>query len=310
MRQCRPHRLVSFVCKQLYLHFSLLDIISEVHYILPMEERSVRYNEQEQMHAPAAETNLPAPMVERAFRLLDLLSVTEEGLTLSELARSLHMSKSSLHGLLKTLEKTQAIEQIEERRFILGPHIYDLAQSYIQRAGLRQFALPAMQRLASSTGETVCLGRVEAKGVRIIECTVDEGEQIGLHIAVRRGMRLPLLAGATGLCVLATWPLAQREHYLRTHPLPHFTDQSITDPVLFLAKVEEVARSGRCIDHGAYLLGVNAVAVPIFSAGQTLAALLWVVGFASRFQGESLERAAEHLCVEARTISLALGASS
>src|SRR5437879_4105462 len=115
----------------------------------------------EQLEAEASPGVIPAPMVERAFRLLDLLSESEEGLTLSDLARALAMSKGSMHGLLKTLESSGAVEQVEERRFVLGPRIYDLAQAYIQRAGLRRFAVPAMRRLASTTGETVCLGKVE-----------------------------------------------------------------------------------------------------------------------------------------------------
>src|SRR5712692_10656134 len=227
-----------------------LDIFPKFGYSVLMEEQAVQYSEQtdgyqETTTAPV----VPAPMVERAFRLLDLLSVTEEGLTLSDLARSLNMSKGSLHGLLKTLESSGAIEQEEDRRFVLGPRIYDLAQSYIQRAGLRHFALPAMHRLATSTGETVCLGRIEQKGVRIIESIVDEVQQAGLHIAARRGMRIPLLAGACGVIALASWPLAQRENYLRNHPLPRFTEHSITDPQRFLARVEEVARTGISIDH-------------------------------------------------------------
>lgn len=276
-----------------------------------MKEQSVQYGEQnEERVGPAPAQELPAPMVERAFRLLDLLSVTEEGLTLSDLARSLNMSKSSIHGLLKTLESSGAIEQVEDRRFVLGPRIYDLAQTYIQRAGLRHYALPAMRRLATSIGETVCLGRVEQKGVRIIECVVDEGEQAGLHIAVRRGMRIPLLAGAFGAFTLATWPLAQRENYLRTHPLPRFTEHSITDPQQLLARVEEVVRTGISIDYEEYLNGVNAVSTPIYGAGGTLVALLWIVGFASRFKDEVLDRAAEQLRVEAETVSKALGARS
>jgi len=276
-----------------------------------MKEQSVRYGEHNEMDEGTASAQVvPAPMVERAFRLLDLLSVTEEGLTLSDLARSLNMSKGSIHGLLKTLESSGAIEQVEDRRFVLGPRIYDLAQTYIQRAGLRHFALPAMHRLASSTGETVCLGRIEQNGVRIIECIVDEGQQAGLQIAVRRGMRIPLLAGACGAIALSTWPLAQRENYLRTHPLLRFTKHSITDPQQLLARVEEIARTGISIDHEEYLDGVNAVATPIYGAGGTLAALLWIVGFASRFKDEILDRAAEQLRVEAEAVSRALGARS
>src|ERR1700674_2590796 len=190
-----------------------------------MNEQSVQYSEQNEADEEVSVAQIaPAPMVERAFRLLDLLSVTEEGLTLSDLARALNMSKGSIHGLLKTMENSGAIEQVEDRRFVLGPRLYDLAQTYIQRAGLRHFALPVMRRLATSTGETVCLGRIEQKGVRIIECVVDEGQQAGFHIAVRRGMRIPLLAGACGAITLATWPLAQRENYLSAYPLPRFTE--------------------------------------------------------------------------------------
>src|SRR5712691_12685190 len=149
----------------------LLDREGEVGYTVHMKERLVQYGEQNETgEGTTPEQVASAPMVERAFRLLDLLSVTEEGLTLSDLARALNMSKGSIHGLLKTLESGGGIEQVEDRRFVLGPRIYDLAQSYIQRAGLRHFALPAMRRLSASTGETVCLGRVEQKGVRIIEC--------------------------------------------------------------------------------------------------------------------------------------------
>ncbi|HEY6540998.1 MAG TPA: IclR family transcriptional regulator [Ktedonobacteraceae bacterium] len=276
-----------------------------------MNEQSVQYGEQNETDEEVVATQVvPAPMVERAFRLLDLLSATEEGLTLSDLARALNMSKGSIHGLLKTLEGSRAIEQVEDRRFVLGPRIYDLAQAYIQRAGLRHFALPAMRRLASSTGETMCLGRIEQKGVRIIECVVDEGEQAGLHIAVRRGMRIPLLAGACGAVVLSTWPVPQREQYLRAHPLPRFTEHSITDPQQFLARVEEVTGTGVSIDREEYLHGVNAVSTPVYGTGGVLVALLWIVGFTSRFRDEVLERAAGQLREEAIAISQALGAKS
>ncbi len=272
-----------------------------------MKEQIVQYSEQSRLQGEA--TPVPAPMVERAFRLLDLLSVAEEGLTLSDLARALNMSKGSIHGLLKTLESSGAIEQVEERRFVLGSRIYDLAQAYIQRAGLRHFALPAMRRLATNTGETVFLGKIEQNGVRIIECIVDEGERPALHISAPRGTRVHLLAAATGPFVLASWPAAQREAFLHAHPLPRFTERSITDPQRFLIRVEEAARTGVSLDHEEYLVGVNAVAAPIHGAGGTLVALLWIVGFASRFGDEALDRAARQLRTETEAISRSLGAA-
>src|SRR5260221_12567536 len=99
-----------------------------------MEEQSVQYDEQigvleETTVAPVAH----APMVERAFRLLDLLIVTEDGLTLSDLARARKMSKGSIHELHKTFESNGAVQQSKDSRFVLGHRVYDSAQAYYHR---------------------------------------------------------------------------------------------------------------------------------------------------------------------------------
>jgi DNA-binding IclR family transcriptional regulator len=274
-----------------------------------MKKRLVQYGEQADTNEET--TTMPgvsAPMVERAFRVLNILSVSEEGSTLSDLARTLGMSKGSMHGLLKTLESNGVIEQADERRYVLGSRIYDLAQTYTQRAGLRHFALPAMQRLSSLVNKTVFLGKVESRGVRIIECVADEGEHPALRISAPRGTRVHLLAGALGRVLLASWPVAQREAFLHTHPLPHFTEHSIVDSKLFLAEVEQAARSGVSIDREEYLVGVNAVASPIYGTGERLVALLWIVGFSSFFAEEELQRTARLLRAEAEAISHSLGA--
>lgn len=271
-----------------------------------MSKQNVRHTEQQEGSPPTHNGTAAAPMVERAFRLLDILGASENGMTLSDLARTLDMSKGSLHGLLKTLETCAVIEQDAEKVYSLGPRLYDLAQHYIQHAGLRRFALPSMQRLAAISNETVLLGRVESSGVRILEVVQAESEHTGLRITARRGSKVHMLAGATARVILAHWPQDEREAYLHTHPLPHFTEHSITDNSLFLRKVEEVEREGIAKDYGEYLTGVNAVATAIHSPGNTPIALLWIVGFASRFTADKMTEAAAHLRSEANTIANSL----
>src|SRR5690349_14400898 len=114
--------------------------------MVDMTEPSVRHVEQRKTRqADDAITGASTPMVERTFWLLDLLSASEDGLTFSDLVRALGISKGSLHGLLKSLERTRAVEQVEGRRYVVGPRIYDLALAYSQRAGLRRVALPGMR---------------------------------------------------------------------------------------------------------------------------------------------------------------------
>ncbi|MFI5276068.1 MAG: IclR family transcriptional regulator [Ktedonobacterales bacterium] len=271
-----------------------------------MSEPPVRDTEPNDAGAPRSPA--PAPMVERAFRLLDLLAVSDAGYSLSELARLLGMSKGSVHGLLKTLEAGGVVEVDSERRYALGPRIYNLTQSYIRRSGLRRYALPAMRRLAALTGETVFLGQMEPDGVRILERVEEPIARRSLRVSARRGALVPLLAGAIGRVALASWPPARREEYLRAHTLPAFTTHAITDRTAYLAAVEQTARTGVGIDREEYLTGVNAVAAAIHGMDQQLIALVWIVGFSAFFNDEALPRAAEALRAETAEVSRALGA--
>ncbi|HEY1389891.1 MAG TPA: IclR family transcriptional regulator [Ktedonobacterales bacterium] len=254
-------------------------------------------------------TGASTPMVERTFRLLDLLSASEDGLTFSDLVRALGISKGSLHGLLKSLERARAVEQVDGRRYVVGPRIYNLALTYSQRAGLRRFALPGMRRLVSEIGETIFLGCVEGDRVRVVDRRNAESGSSALHISADPGAHVPLLAAAVGRVVLASWSSARREEYLRAHPLPRFTEHTISDPEQFLAAVAATAQTGVGMDHEEYLAGVNAVAVPIRGLGGSLAGLLWVVGFATRLDGEAMIRAGELLRDEAEDIAQAMDAS-
>ncbi len=267
----------------------------------------IREDEQTGQSAPTTGQPVAAPMVDRAFHVLELLASRAEGYHLSELARMLGMSKGSMHGLLKTMQQRGVIEIDNDRRYLLGSRIYELAQTYIHRSGLRGLALPAMRRLAERSGETVFLGQIESDAVRIVELAEAPSEHAALRVAARRGTRIPLLAGAIGRVVLANWPPARRMEYLQTHPLPRFTEHSITAPEKYLAAVEEAERSGIGAEHEEYLTGVNAVAVGVYGLNRELIALLWIAGFNNHFTGDVLRESSDALRAEAQSISLALG---
>lgn len=244
----------------------------------------------------------PAPMVERAFDLLDLLLVSEQGLSLSDLSRALTMSKSSMHRLLKTLEHCGVVALREERFYVPGPRIYKLAAT-ARGIGLRRQALPAMQRLAASLGETVFLARPEAESIQVIESVEAGSGHFFPHVSVPRGTRMPLAAGAVARLVFAHWSVERRAHWLQTYPLHRFTERSLTDPELFLAAIRKTAETGLGVDREEYISGVNAVAAPIRNREGMLVAALCMLGFASHFTDEVIERAGQELRAEAEKIA-------
>jgi DNA-binding IclR family transcriptional regulator len=146
------------------------------------------------------------PAVDRSFRILDLLSRSPVPLGTSEVARRLRLAKSTVHGLLRSLEAVGAVEEVH-RRYRLGPAVARLAAA----AELRRRWRPVLERLAEETGETAFLGQARGGRVAILEEVLGRGAPV---ISGPAGRSLPATAGAVGH-VLAGRPVAiDRGEYL------------------------------------------------------------------------------------------------
>jgi DNA-binding IclR family transcriptional regulator len=150
--------------------------------------------------------NAMVPAVDRSFRILDLLSRSPEPLGTSEVARRLRLAKSTVHGLLRSLEAVGAVEEVHHR-YRLGPAVERLAAT----GDLRRRWRPVLQRLAGETGETAFLGQHRGSRVAIVDEVLGQGAPV---ISVPAGSSVPATAGALGR-VLAGQPVAiDRGEYL------------------------------------------------------------------------------------------------
>ena len=130
------------------------------------------------------------PAVDRSFRILDLLSRSPTPMGTSEVARRLRLAKSTVHGLLRSLEAVGAVEQVH-RRYRLGPAVDRLAAT----GDLRRRWRPVLQRLASETGETAFLGQARGGRVAIVDEVLGQGAPV---ISGPAGSYVPATAGAVG----------------------------------------------------------------------------------------------------------------
>src|SRR6202011_6398633 len=137
----------------------------------------------------------------------------------SELARRLQMGKSTVHGLVTTLEALGVLEAVGSKRYALGPRLSALLSRNGNQADLRQVARPALERLAAATEQTTFLG-VPADGhVTILD--IVHGRPT-LSISAPVGSSIPLLAGAVGKVVLASWDRKRRREFLNGTTLPAY----------------------------------------------------------------------------------------
>ncbi len=217
-----------------------------------------------------------APIVVKAFQILELVARKDKLMTISDLSRELGINKSTVHGIAHALEKVGAVVRDEKtKRYALGMTLFELAKAGYARIDLKDIARPFMENLMRSTQQSVFLGISSGEHISIID--IVESAQ-DLKITSPIGTRVPLLAGAIGKAILASMDENEAAALIRAVGLRKFTEKSITDPALYLKQVGEARTSGYGLDDEEYIQGVRAVAAVIQNSSQQTAAV-WVVGF-------------------------------
>jgi DNA-binding IclR family transcriptional regulator len=217
-----------------------------------------------------------APVVTKAFRILELIAAKDNLMTISDLSRESGINKSTVHGIAYALEKAGAVVRDKKtKRYRLGMTLFELARAGYARIDLKEIARPIMEDLMRSTRQSVFLGIRSGDHVSIID--IVEATQ-DLKITAPIGTRVPLLAGAIGKALLAHMEEDQAASLIRALGLRRYTEKSITDPDLYMMKVAEARVSGYGLDDEEYIQGVRAVAAVIQNSGPQVSAV-WVVGF-------------------------------
>lgn len=151
----------------------------------------------------AAETS---QTLDRGLRVLELLSESSDGMTVTELAAALGVSRTVVYRLVVTLEEHALLRRGADSRCRLGLAVLTLARQV--QPLVRDAALPALRRLADGVGATAHLTVVD--GSDALAIAVVEPSRSDVHVAYRIGARQPLENGAAGRAVLAARTAAGR----------------------------------------------------------------------------------------------------
>jgi DNA-binding IclR family transcriptional regulator len=217
-----------------------------------------------------------APSVKKAFQILKLVSDTDGGVGISDLAKSLGIGKSTVHGITSALDELGAIiRDPVTKRYTLGFTLLELGRSAHSQIDLKDVARPVMEDLMARTQESVFVGVLNGERVTILD--IVESRQ-DLKMTSTRGTTIPLLAGAVGKVFLATMGDERATEIIRKKGLPSFTEHSISDPQQYLQAVKIAREKRYATDYEEYILGVRAVASPIKGENHLISAI-WVVGF-------------------------------
>jgi DNA-binding IclR family transcriptional regulator len=226
-----------------------------------------------------------APIVKKAFQVLELIARNDRHMNISDISRELGISKGTVHGITHALEEVGAVMRDEDTKsYSLGLALFELARKAYSRIELKDVARPFMEELMRKTRQSVFLGMRSHDRVSIID--IVESTQ-DLKITAPVGARIPLLVGALGKVFMAGMKDGEAAQWIRAAGLRRDTEKSITDPARYLREIERARKAGYALDDEEYIQGVRAVAAPIHVAGRPTAAI-WVVGFTQTTDSEKL----------------------
>ncbi|MBN1627947.1 MAG: IclR family transcriptional regulator [Deltaproteobacteria bacterium] len=219
-----------------------------------------------------------APSVKKAFDILKVISISRGGIRLNEIAKSLDIAKSSVHGIISILEEIGAVKKDSATgKYGLGLTLFELGRKAYSQVNLREIARPIMEKLMESVQETVFLGTLSSDNERILVLDTVESSH-DMKITSPIGTTLNLFAAAPGKAIMACMNEDTVMEIIKRKGLPKLTDKSITDPVIFMEEIRRVGKNGYAMDYEEYMPGVRAVAAPINLEDQPIAAL-YIVGF-------------------------------
>ena len=246
------------------------------------------------------------PAVVAAIRILDVLAAQNgQGASLSEIARSIERSKSTVFNVLSTLEAEGLVARHPaSRRYHLGSRLVPLGAAAARAARPLAVALERARGLATETGLSVAVAQVIAGPVAQVVDSVTPPS--GLHVGITIGDRYGIRDGAIGKSLLAGLPEEEAGRLVReSSPRPH-TARTLTDADALLADVARVRDRGWATSLGE-LNENNAVSACVTGPDGPPLLVLAVLGFASQMPGERAAEIGGGVCALTESVSMETG---
>lgn len=197
---------------------------------------------------------------DRVADVLLLFAQTDRPLGVSEIARSLSLSKAVVHRILQSLASRSLIWAIPgESTYILGPAATTLSMKAWSQLDLRSLAAPILRKLRDDTRETTTLS-VLVGHQRMYLDQFESPQEV--KMVVDLGPRFPLHSGASSRAILAHLPQGVIDNAVAQ--LQEVRPE--LDVADYLHRLGEVQRKGYAVSLNERGTGAASIAAPFFDA--------------------------------------------
>ncbi|MBV2356332.1 IclR family transcriptional regulator [Streptomyces sp. J2-1] len=251
----------------------------------------------------------PVQSIERAAAVLRLLAVGRRRLGLGEVAASLGLAKGTAHGILRTLQHVDFVEQdAATGKYRLGAALLHLGTSYLDGNELRSRSLNWADALAARSGEAVRLGTPLERGVLVVHHVFRPDDTFQ---TLDVGALLPLHASSLGKVLLA-YGAAPPDPDRDADGPAAYTRHTLVTPDALARALAEIRELGWGAEIQEMSMGEAGIAAPIRGHGGLVVGAVGVSGAVERIcdaRGHPRPSLVTLVREAARAISRDLGAA-
>ncbi|MFD2587044.1 IclR family transcriptional regulator [Croceitalea marina] len=221
--------------------------------------------------------------VDKTFAILEYFTVDRAEWSVTELAKELDASKSTVYRFLSDMQKRGIMYQDPvSGKYGLGLKLFELGNRVRIKSAFTDKTHPVLMEVAKNITETVHIGVFKDEQVYYVDKV--ESPQ-GLRISTTIGSYSPAHATSLGKVLLAFSSYDENRFVQR---LKRYTENTITDCGQLKEELKKIKKDGYAVDYEEFEIGLICVAVPILNQKNEIVASLSAAGPANRFKKEEL----------------------
>lgn len=246
--------------------------------------------------------------INRAAQVLSCVEAHPSGISLSEIAGCVGLSKATTYRFVRALLAVDYLRlESENGGYFIGPALLRFGRLTVRHEDLRILARPSLEALRTASAETASLVVPVGLERMTIEVVLSEHE---LRAAPEVGSLKPIYAGAAGKAMLAWYSETELHDVVNRASLKAVAPGTITSPAALRRELIRVRERGYAISVGETVYGQAASAAPIFRSDGKVIGSITVSGPKVRLTRAKLEQQGILARAAAAKLSKKMGAST
>jgi len=242
----------------------------------------------------------------RGLNILELCAGSSMPLTLTEIARQAHLTKTTAQRFLNTLCLLGYLRREENKSYVLAARVLSLASNFLNTSSLVTMAKPFLDELSSQLDKTVNLAVLE--DVHTLFLYRKEVRKF-MKYDLGPGSRLPCYAGSLGKALLAGLEDKELKRRLKRIEFFPITPNTVASMQELWKDILATRRRGYSICDQELSLDMYSIAVPLLDKqGKVVAAINASMEFSFK-DNPDLAASIDRLLEKGKSISTSLGYS-